>query len=300
MTGSARFGTLTQAQRDRLAYIDLRVRFLGSVNRAELMERFGNNSATSTRDLSAYRRRAIHNLEYVPRHKHYVRVEDRWFRPLFEVSAHRVLLWLTEGVSDGDPASFRGLMAHAAISHSQGIDLEALSVITRSIHQRRAVDATYLGRSSGRVRRQIVPHALVAGGARWYVRGFDRGARQFRDFSLARFQSAQFLEDDLADPERPSEDAEWHRMIDLELVAHPVNVQHPESIRAEYAMDRDVLRIRARAAVVGYWLNHLRADCSEDHSLRGAEFVLWMRNPHVLYGVANRTLAPGYAKPISV
>ena len=295
LSSSIPFGTLAQSQRDRLAHVELSVRFLGSVSRAQLMSRFGITSATATRDLSTYKRRAVHNLEYVPKHKHYVRQEHRWFRPLFEVSAQRVLLWLTEGVGDVEPASLRGVMPHPVIPQSQQIDLEVLSVITRSIHQRRAFDAAYLGRSSGHSRRHVAPHALVEGGGRWYLRGFDRSSQQFRDFSLIGFQSAQLLEGILADDEAPDQDAEWHRIVNLELVLHPVNVQHPEAIRAEYAMDGEVLRISARAAVVRYLLRRWSVDCSEDHGLRGPEFALWLRNRRVLYGIANLSLAPGYA-----
>lgn len=300
MSSSTPFGTLPQSQRDRLAHVELSVRFLGTVSRAQLMSRFGITSATATRDLSTYKRRAVHNLEYVSKHKHYVRQEDRWFRPLFEVSAQRVLLWLTEGVGAVEHTSLRGVMPHAVIPQAQRIDLEVLSVITRSIHQRRAFDAAYLGRSSGHSRRHVAPHALVEGGGRWYLRGFDRSSQQFRDFSLMRFQSAQLLEGILADDEAPEQDAEWHRIVNLELVLHPVNVQHPEAIRAEYGMDGEVLRISARAAVVGYLLRGWSVDCSEDHGLRGPEFALWLRNRRVLYGIANLTLAPGYAKRGSV
>ena len=85
-------------------------------------------------------------------------------------------------------------------------------------------------------------------------------------------------------------------MVNLELVLHPVNVQHPEAIRAEYGMDGEVLRISARAAVAGYLLRSWSVDCSDNYDLRGPEFALWLRNRRVLHGMANLTLAPGYAK----
>ncbi|MGB9671003.1 MAG: hypothetical protein ACPLXR_07630, partial [Halothiobacillaceae bacterium] len=36
-------------------------------------------------------------------------------------------------------------------------------------------------------------------------------------------------------------------------------------------------------------------DCSADHSLRGPEYRLWLKDHLALYGVKNAVLAPGYA-----
>ena len=36
------------------------------------------------------------------------------------------------------------------------------------------------------------------------------------------------------------------------------------------------------------------SDCTEDHSLKCAEYHLWLRNRQALYGVTNLVLAPGY------
>ena len=40
-------------------------------------------------------------------------------------------------------------------------------------------------------------------------------------------------------------------------------------------------------------------DCSPDHSLRGLEYALWLRDPLALYGANNAQLAPGYRDPKS-
>jgi hypothetical protein len=38
-------------------------------------------------------------------------------------------------------------------------------------------------------------------------------------------------------------------------------------------------------------------DCSPDHSLRGKEYALWLKDPLVLYGAKNAVVAPGYKDP---
>ncbi|MDG4065097.1 WYL domain-containing protein, partial [Pseudomonas aeruginosa] len=43
---------LTQPQRDRLAFVELRIRFIGEIRRQDLVSRFGIQSAAATRDLA--------------------------------------------------------------------------------------------------------------------------------------------------------------------------------------------------------------------------------------------------------
>ena len=57
------------------------------------------------------------------------------------------------------------------------------------------------------------------------------------------------------------------------------------------------IRMRVRAAVAGYMLLRWSVDCSPDHSLRGHEYRLWLKDPLAIYGVKNAVLAPGYRSP---
>jgi predicted DNA-binding transcriptional regulator YafY len=144
--------------------------------------------------------------------------------------------------------------------------------------------------------REIVPFGLADSGLRWHVRAFDRRSGEFRDFVLGRLDDARILSGRVADHEKPDQDIQWNRITELELVPHPANVQHPDTIEAEYGMTDGVLKIRARAAMAGYLLRRWNVDCTEDHSLKGGEYHLWLRNRQALYGVTNLVLAPGYGE----
>jgi len=74
-------------------------------------------------------------------------------------------------------------------------------------------------------------------------------------------------------------------------------VQHPDTIEADYGMQGGVLRTRVRAALAGYLLRQWNVDCTESHSLKGAEYHLWLRNYLSLVDVTNLSLAPGYVAP---
>lgn len=284
--------SLTQAQRDRLAFVDLRLRFVGEIRRQDLMTRFGIQMAAATRDLAQYKELAAGNLEYDTRSKVYVR--GTWFRPLFAFPAGRVLTWLSESYGDGEPLQWKSIVSWEAANLPGRINLELLSVLTRAIHQGSAVEISYRALSSGRTTREIVPFALADNGLRWHVRGFDRRSGEFCDFVLGRLEDARILPGTVASHEKSEQDIQWARITELELVPHPANVQHPDTIEAEYGMEGGVINVRVRAAMAGYLLRHWNVDCTEDHSLKGGEHHLWLRNRQALYGVANLTLAPGY------
>ena len=286
---------LTQAQRDRLAFIEMRVRFLGEVRRQDLFGRFGIQAAAATRDLAAYKDLVPGNLDYDSKNKVYVRAE--LFRPLFDLPPARVLAWLTRGYGDHEPTRQRPLIPSEPAAEINDPDIEVLSVVTRAIHRKSAVQISYRAVSSGMTSRVIVPFALADSGSRWHVRAYDRRSNEFRDFVLARIADARFEGGPIADEELPGHDIQWNRIVEMELVPHPANMRNPDTIEAEYGMTDGMLVIRLRAALVGYMLRRWNVDCTPDHSLRGGESHLWLKNRQALYGVTNLFLAPGYGEP---
>ena len=78
----------------------------------------------------------------------------------------------------------------------------------------------------------------------------------------------------------------------MNLVAHP-NLPNPETVEMDYAMRDGILKVNVRAAAAGYVLRRWNVDCTENHSLRGTEYHLWLKNWQALYG-ENLVIAPGY------
>lgn len=283
---------LTQPQRDRLAFTELRLRFVGEIRRQDLVTRFGIQSAAATRDIAQYRDLALRNLDYDTKNKVYVRAE--WFRPLFEFSPDRVLTWVSQGFGDGEPIRWKSLVPCEGSPLAAKIDLEILSVLTRAIYRKQAVEVSYRSLLSGLTTREIVPFALADSGQRWHVRAFDRRTDEFRDFVLGRIADARFVTGAIPEHETSNQDIQWNRVAELELVPHPANVQNPDTIEAEFGMENGVCKVRVRAAMAGYLLRHWNVDCTDDHALKGAEHHLWLRNRQALYGITNLVLAPGY------
>lgn len=286
---------LTQPQRDRLAFVELRVRFIGDIRRQDLVSRFGIQSAAATRDLAIYKELAPGNIDYDTKAKCYVLGED--FKPLFDFPPERVLSWLTQGFGDGEPFQLKAWVASEIPSRLTHPDLDVLACVTRAIHQECPIRVEYHSISSGQTERQIVPFALIDNGLRWHVRAFDRKSQEFRDFVITRIKGPVLLRDEEVQAhERGDQDIQWTRIVELELIPHP-DQPRSEVTEMDYGMRDGVLRMKLRAATAGYILRKWSVDSSPDHSLRGPEYRLWLKNPLALYGVRNAVLAPGYRSP---
>ena len=290
-----RLTTLSQAQRDRLAFIELRLRFVGDLQRQDLVKRFSVKTAAATRDMNLYRELAPANVSYDASGKRYVLPPD--FAPIFDYPTERVLTWLTQGFGDGEPAPLKSWVACETPSNITRPALDTLAAVTRAIHRRCPLRLAYHSISSGRSVREIVPFALIDTGLRWHVRAFDRKSQEFRDFVITRIEEPILLSDDaVADHEKSEQDIQWTRIVELQLVPHP-DQPHPYITEMDYGMKKGVLEMRVRAATAGYMLRKWSVDCSADHSLRTPEYRLWLQDPLSLYGVKNALLAPGYLEP---
>lgn len=286
---------LTQPQRDRLAFVELRVRFIGEIRRQDLVSRFGIQSAAASRDLAVYKDLSAGNIDYDSKAKSYVLADN--FQPLFDFAPERVLSWLTQGFGDGEPMRLRTWVASEVPSRLTHPDLDVLAAVTRAIHQQCPLAVEYYSISSGKTEREIVPFALIDNGLRWHVRGFDRKTQEFRDFVITRIKNPRVLRSSsVATHESNDQDIQWNRIVELELVPHP-DQPHPEITEMDYGMQDGVLGMNLRAAVAGYILRKWSVDCSPDHRLKEEQYRLWLSDPLALYGVENAKLAPGYQVP---
>ena len=289
-----RVESLSHAQRERLAYIDFRLYFMGEVGRPDLASRFGVAPAGATRDLALYREVAPQNIEFDGSNKIYRIVTN--FAPLFEHAPQRVLSALSLGFGDGVNGESQPLLpceSPAALSNPQ---MKILAPICRAIHAKRPVAIRYHSVSSGESERVIVPFALVDTGLRWHIRAFDRKSGEFRDFVITRIEAPLLLDEEPKVNERSDSDIQWTRIVEVQLVPHP-DQPRPAITERDFNMVNGSIELKLRAATAGYMLRRWSVDCSPDHSLRGPEYRLWLNDPLTIYGAKNALLAPGYRSP---
>lgn len=282
---------VSQSQRERLAFLELRVFFTGELRRSDIECRFGIKPAAASRDLALYRDIAPNNLEYDSVGRRY-RPSDV-FQPVFGFNPDRVLAWLLTGFGDGLDLGLEQAAPCEGPGQLLRPDMRVLGAMTRSMCAKRPVRVTYLSLSSGSKRRELVPVALADNGMRWHVRAFDRERQRFGDFVLTRVSRVQEINESAAAHELLPADEQWSRVVEMLLVPHP-GVAHKKAIEADYGMEDGCLRIKARAALAGYVLRRWNVDASADHHLDPASHHLWLSNAQTLYGVESAALAPGY------
>lgn len=282
---------LSFSQKQRLAYIDFSLLFKGAVYRQDLINRFKVGLSAASHDLTSYKAIAPDNLSYDTKEKRYFQTEK--FKPIFEHDAKRTLVKLANDISDGFDAVGDIHYPVEAPSSLNVPDIFIVAKLVQAILNKKAVSVVYTSLSSGSAEREIVPHSIVDNGLRWHVRALDRKSKSFRDFVLTRLSEVE-LKGEAEGDEQIEADIDWMRLISLQIVPHPKNVQYPKAIELDYNMENSQLLIDVRAAMAGYLLRRWNVDCTEQATLEGAEYQLWLNNSTTLSGAENLAIAPGF------
>ena len=282
---------IAYAQRERLAFIEVRLYFCGTVTRKHVAERFGVKHAATARDLVAYRELAPGNLRYNAALRCYQPTPD--FIPVFNHSPAHVLNWLRSGLGDGlEVAAAQTVPCETAHDLVQP-NLGTLATITRAITSGTMLEVNYLSLTSGTSVKRLAPLALADTGYRWHLRAYDQVKNRFADFVLTRIESARSTADAIPYVQKLACDPQWNHIVPLEVVPHP-GLSHPAAIELDYGMTNGQLLISIRAPLVGYALKRWSVDCTPEHTLSSSSHHLWLRNTDVLQGVESAVLAPGY------
>lgn len=282
---------LNYAQKERLAFIDFCLQFIGQLARADLVNHFKTGLASCSRDLTLYNELAPANMTLKHETKRYYRTAK--FRPLFEHNPQAILGSLCrgfgDGLSNGIHPSAHCLDATRLIHPNS----EVIATLMRAIHNRMAVSCDYISLSSGETSRVIVPHAIANNGQRWHVRAYDMKSKEFRDFVCTRLQNLTEFADPINSSQSGEHDTAWNNVLTVELVVHP-SVKHPKAIELDFGMEGGILRLEAREALLGYLMRQWNVDCSAEASLTGGEYHLWLSNAKDLPNLTSMTIAPGY------
>lgn len=283
---------LSLSQKQRLAYIDFKLMFVGHFSRAEIVSYFEKGLTSATRDINTYKSLRSTNLLYDTKQKRYYQTAQ--FSPLFSHDPKKTLIKLSHQITDGLDAVADVVFPVNAPSQLNTPDIFVVAKLVQAILNNKVIKIEYTSLSSGTHSREIIPHNVVDNGLRWHIRGFDRKSSSFRDFVITRITKAQILDCEVTTSEEVVNDDQWLRKIPLQLVPHPHNVKFPKAICLDYGMQDGVLSLNVSAALVGYLLRRWNVDCTVDAELMGSEYQLWLRNRQTLFGAENLHIAPGY------
>jgi hypothetical protein len=157
----------------RLEFVEFRLFWEGSINRADIVEFFGVSVPQASKDLTLYQERAPGNMEYDTRGKRYVAAEKFVLR--FLDPDPYVYLAQLRSVAEGTVPSHDSWIAalpraDVALTPKRDIDIEVLRKILDAAREGVSVEIFY--QSMNKVRpdpiwRRITPHAFGHDGFRW-------------------------------------------------------------------------------------------------------------------------------------
>lgn len=244
----------------RYRYIEIIVLWEGRLTTRHLCETFGIGRQQASKDINTYLREiGPDNLEYDKYLKGYKPAEA--FKPV-----------LTRGMAD----EYLHLMARnnqlSTMFESldlQTANIEVLSVPVRDVRpellraimtaarQQRRLEVDYVSvQHPDREGRIIVPHTLVHNGLRWHVRAWCEKNRQYRDFVLSRFRGeADMMDDSIHGADA---DTAWNKQVSIRIAPDPgLSKEQRQVVARDYGMERGVLKVKTRGALVQYALQSL-------------------------------------------
>lgn len=128
---------ISQSQQERLFHIDFKLRFLGTVNRNDLVNRFAIKEAAATRDIALYKEPDPNNITYNTKAKTYIGTEQ--FQPLYQYQGSQALSALCYGLGDDHVAGSSSLITTESSTQLNFSNLDVLAEITKAIHQKKAL-----------------------------------------------------------------------------------------------------------------------------------------------------------------
>jgi len=237
----------------RVAFAARRLYWDGTINRDDLMRRFGVSANQATADFARLKDAYPDGFAYDTVARRY-RAQQQ-FQP-HEADPARLLRELrlvAEGHLDPQDSVLAAVPALAiAEMPERSVDAAVLRPVLAAIRDRQAIGARYVSfQRPGERRRVLSPHALVFDGFRWHVRAHDAGDDRFKDFVIARLSHVASV----GTWQRvPAEDAAWNRLVTLEIAPHPGLDPHQRRVIArDYGMDaKQRLLLTVREAVLFY------------------------------------------------
>ena len=245
----------------RLEFIEFRLFWEGSINRADLVEAFDVSVPQASKDLTLYQERAPGNMEYDTRAKRYVAAEKFVLRFL-EPDPYIYLSQLRSVAEGAVPATDSWIAAlpsaDVALTPRRDIDIAVLRKILDAIREGASIDIFY--QSMNKVRpdpiwRRITPHAFGYDGFRWHARAYCHLEHKFKDFLLPRILNVGATGEPGVSGEQ---DWLWNNFFDVIVGPHPaLTLSQQKVVAKDYGLEQGNGVLTVRYAMLFYVLKRL-------------------------------------------
>ncbi|RXJ72040.1 transcriptional regulator [Veronia nyctiphanis] len=241
---------------DRMAYIDFKLRFTGSINRSDLNEIFGLAEAAASKMMTKYQEFKPGNMTY-DRAKRANTIVQKKFSPLIDVDAETALGMLANGFNRNKLGGKPMLPYQRLGKIEKQLDTESVAKITRAITTGNAITTVYLSENSDmHGRRELFPLAIVYDGNHWIFRAYEASgnkALKFKNYAFSRATKVIEKHDNKRDVTQTlGADTEWNTQVPLVLVPHPDRTpKEVDRIKADFGFkDQSKLIITEKVALL--------------------------------------------------
>lgn len=245
----------------RLEFIEFRLFWEGSINRADLVEFFGVSVPQASKDLTLYQERAPGNVDYDTRGKRYV-AADKFVLRFLDPDPYVYLAQL-RSVAEGTVPTHDSWIAtlpnaDVALTPKRDIDIQVLRRVLDAVRERESLEIFY--QSMNKVRpdpiwRRITPHAFGFDGFRWHARAYCHLENRFKDFLLPRILEVRGKGKPGATGEQ---DWLWNNFFDVVIGPHPDLTESQKKVVAkDFGLDQGNGVLSVRYAMLFYVLKRL-------------------------------------------
>jgi len=260
------------AQRaERFAYIDFLLRFLGGLNRSDLLIFFGIGEAAASKEISEYKKLRTDNVDYDRVLRKNVILRSS-FKALIDLDAETALGMLANGFNKNKLFDRPMLPYQRVGAPPHHLNTDFVSKVTRAIQSKTSIKCKYVsGNSSNHVERTLLPTAFFYDGQSWMFRAFHRdsskGKGHFKCFEFSRLLDVlECPNDSASSSETLQQDADWHLVVPIQLVLHPsLTANKRSTLIQEFALDeeQEEFVITEKAVLVYYLKKHWKIDVND-------------------------------------
>lgn len=256
---------------ERLAAIDLLLRWEGCVSNARLRELYQLHFTHASRLIAAYRQAHPEGI-----------VEDRARKRFLPRNPDAPPPIGSGGLTDYVQLLHRtgAAPANLVLLHSGTAEVEPriFAPVQQSIRLQTGLHIEYRSMTNPKPHwRLVFPHACIQTQGRWHMRAYCQESGDHRDFVLGRISSAR--SDDMASPASAMTDLAWNEHLELTIEPHTgLSQAQREVVRFERFREANSMTRTVRAALATYVLHELRV-AVDSAKQTPPNYLLMLRNP---------------------
>ncbi|MDU8923640.1 WYL domain-containing protein [Pasteurellaceae bacterium LIM206] len=245
---------------ERLAFIDIRLNYLGEISRNDIMAEFKIAQAAASKDLNEYRKLQGDRVKKDFQSKKTV-IEPTLFQPLFKIKVYDALDMLVNGFNRNRLWKSKMALPIECVEIIENDELAESQVvgITRALHNKKAVLCEYQSSHSGdNAERLLFPNILFVNKEEWYFRAYQRNPDQsksgFKNFKFSRVLVSQYKPNEQSMPtEQLENDDDWQTKIPVQIqVNDKLDSNIQDAIRKEFQLESDTHTLFTRAALFAF------------------------------------------------